>query len=132
VAHARPEAEFLTMARDIALTHHERFDGLGYPGGLVREEIPLCGRIVALADVYDALTSKRVYKPAYGHATARSIILEGKGTQFDPDVVKAFERRERDFITVRECWGQVPVGPVSLLPLSMAGDLFGGEAAVEV
>src|SRR5256885_5886217 len=55
-----------------ALTHHERFDGRGYPLGLAQQEIPLCGRIVALADVYDALTSKRVYKPAYSHATARS------------------------------------------------------------
>src|SRR5262245_23223597 len=100
VAHARPEAEFLTMARDIALTHHERYDGHGYPLGLAEEDIPLCGRIVALADVYDALTSKRVYKPAYGHSTARSIILEGVGTQFDPDIVEAFRRREEQFMTV--------------------------------
>ncbi len=127
VAHTRPEAEFLTMARDIALTHHERYDGMGYPGGLIQEEIPLCGRIVALADVYDALTSKRVYKPAYGHSTARSIILEGSGTQFDPDIVEAFQRCEQQFIAVKECWEQVPVGPASMVPLSLAGDLFGGD-----
>jgi putative two-component system response regulator len=127
VAHARPEAEFLTMARDIALTHHERYDGHGYPLGLTGEEIPLCGRIVALADVYDALTSKRVYKPAYAHATARSIILDGVGTQFDPDMVEAFQRREQQFIAVRECWNQVPVGPAAMVPLSFSGDLFGPD-----
>jgi putative two-component system response regulator len=100
VARARPEAQFLAMAKDIALTHHEHFDGAGYPRGLKGEQIPLCGRIVALADVYDALTSKRVYKPAYDHETARGIILEGKGTQFDPDVVQAFLTREHDFTAV--------------------------------
>jgi len=99
---AHPEAQFLAMARDIALTHHERFDGKGYPRGLAGEEIPLCGRIAALADVYDALTSARVYKPEFSHATARSIILEGRGTQFDPDVVEAFLRREADFLAVQK------------------------------
>jgi putative two-component system response regulator len=102
VAHARPEAQFLTMAQQIALTHHERFDGAGYPHGLKGEEIPLAGRIVALADVYDALTSKRVYKPAFSHETARSIILEGSGTHFDPRIVQAFLRREQEFIAVRQ------------------------------
>jgi putative two-component system response regulator len=129
VAHARPEAEFLTMARDIALTHHERYDGNGYPVGLAEDDIPLCGRIVALADVYDALTSKRVYKPAYGHITARSIILEGTGTQFDPDVVEAFRRREHEFIAVRECWAKAPEMSAAA-PLSVAGDLFGHDAGV--
>jgi putative two-component system response regulator len=100
VANSRPEAEFLTMAEDIALTHHEHYSGAGYPHGLKGEEIPLSGRIVAVADVYDALTSRRVYKPAYSHETARSIIIEGSGTQFDPDVVKAFLNREADFIEV--------------------------------
>src|SRR5204862_4007089 len=130
VAHARPEAEFLTMARDIALTHHERYDGHGYPIGLAEHEIPLCGRIVALADVYDALTSRRVYKPAYAHATARSIIMDGVGTQFDPDIVEAFRRREQQFIAIRECWNQVPVGPAAMVPLSLAGDLFGPDSAL--
>ncbi|HEY1598754.1 MAG TPA: HD domain-containing phosphohydrolase [Pirellulales bacterium] len=100
VATARPDAQFLRMARDIAITHHERFDGRGYPCGLKGDQIPLCGRIVALADVYDALTSKRVYKPAFDHAKARAIILEGNGTQFDPDVVQAFLLREQEFIEV--------------------------------
>jgi putative two-component system response regulator len=99
-ARAHPEAQFLTMAREIALTHHEHFDGGGYPRGLKGTDIPLCGRITALADVYDALTSKRVYKPAFPHAEARSIIIRGRGTQFDPDVLAAFLRREDDFVAV--------------------------------
>ena len=95
-----PEAIFLQMARDIAATHHERWDGSGYPAGLRGNAIPLCGRIVALADVYDALTSKRVYKSAMNHATARSIILEGSGKHFDPAIVQAFLAREADFIAI--------------------------------
>jgi putative two-component system response regulator len=97
-AKAHPEALFLAMARDIAMTHHERFDGTGYPRGLAGEEIPLSGRITALADVYDALTSERVYKSAFSHDTSRDIIVEGRGTQFDPDVVDAFLRCEKEFI----------------------------------
>lgn len=93
---------FLRLARDIALTHHERFDGSGYPSGLAGESIPLCGRVVALADVYDALTSKRVYKQAFAHDIARSIILDEKGRHFDPDVVDAFIENEDRFVAVRE------------------------------
>jgi putative two-component system response regulator len=65
------KARFLKIARDIALAHHERFDGKGYPYGLAGEDIPLAARIVAVADVYDALTSRRVYKDAYSHDVAR-------------------------------------------------------------
>jgi putative two-component system response regulator len=101
VAAVSPEAEFLTMARDIALTHHEWFDGRGYPYGTPGEQIPLSGRITALADVYDALTSKRVYKPAFSHEEARRLILEGRGTQFDPRIVDAFRALEDDFVLVR-------------------------------
>ncbi len=90
------------MARDIALTHHERFDGGGYPQGLAGEAIPLAGRIVALADVYDALTSKRVYKEAYAHKVARRIILEERGEHFDPKIVDAFVAVEREFIATRD------------------------------
>ena len=97
----RPDVEYLRMARDIAWTHHERFDGHGYPRGLAGDEIPLCGRIVALADVYDALTSHRVYKTAYSHETAKSIILEGRGKHFDPWIVDAFCAREEQFIEVQ-------------------------------
>lgn len=101
-AQAHPEASFLWMARDIAWTHHERYDGSGYPRGMAGEEIPLCGRIVSLADVYDALTTKRIYKPAYGHERARSLILEGAETHFDPDIVQAFLANEDRFEAVWE------------------------------
>jgi putative two-component system response regulator len=97
-----PGAQFLRMARDIAATHHERFDGLGYPAGLTGEEIPLCGRIVALADVYDALTSKRVYKAALTHEVARSIIVNDSGTHFDPRIVEAFLAVENEFLATRQ------------------------------
>ena len=93
-----PQAQFLIMARDIAATHHERIDGSGYPAGLCGEEIPLSGRITALADVYDALTTKRVYKDTFSHEKAKSIILEGRGSHFDPDIVDAFLKIEAQFI----------------------------------
>ena len=99
---AHPSAEFLKMARDIAWTHHERFDGDGYPRGLGGADIPLCGRIMAVADVYDALTTRRVYKPAFDHETARRILLDGRGTQFDPDVIDAFLECEVGFIKTKE------------------------------
>ena len=103
---ARPEAEFLAMGRDIAWTHHERVDGTGYPVGLKGSQIPLSGRIVALADVYDALTTKRVYKPAFSHSDSRALILEGAGTQFDNDIVEAFLANEQRFIEVYESFGE--------------------------
>ena len=90
------------MARDMAFTHHERFNGTGYPYGLAGSQIPLCGRITAVADVYDALTSKRVYKPEYSHDTSKDIISEGRGTQFDPFLVDVFLSCEEQFIQVRE------------------------------
>jgi len=92
-----PGALFLQMARDIAAAHHERFDGSGYPRRLAGEEIPLAARIVAVADVYDALTSKRVYKEAMDHEHAMMTIVQGRGTQFDPDAVDAFNRMNREF-----------------------------------
>jgi putative two-component system response regulator len=97
-----PEAEFLRMARDIALYHHERFDGKGYPQGLAGDAIPLCARIFAVADVYDALVAKRVYKAAYSHEVAKKIMLQGRGSQFDPAVVDAFLRCENVIRTVKE------------------------------
>jgi putative two-component system response regulator len=96
-----PGVRFLEMARDIAATHHERWDGSGYPEGLVGTANPLCGRIVALADVYDALTSKRVYKAAFTHEIAKSMILKDAGTHFDPDIVASFMRTEEQFIDIR-------------------------------
>jgi putative two-component system response regulator len=98
----RPETGFLRMARDIALTHHERFDGSGYPTGLAGEDIPLCGRIVALADVYDALTTKRVYKPACSHEAAVSVILEESGAHFDPAIVDSFIAADEQFSAIQQ------------------------------
>ena len=86
----------------IALTHHERFDGLGYPSGIKGDLIPLSGRIVALADLYDGLTSQRIYKSATDHQVAQSIVLQGSGTHFDPRIVKAFERTEEQFAQAAE------------------------------
>lgn len=81
---------FLTIGKEIAYHHHEKWDGSGYPNGFQKEEIPLSARIIALADVYDALTSKRAYKEAYTHQDAIRMIKKLKGTHFDPDVVDAF------------------------------------------
>jgi putative two-component system response regulator len=97
-----PKADYLRMSADIARSHHEKFDGTGYPDGLKGEEIPLSARIVALADVYDALVSKRIYKYAYKHYVARSIIESEKGKYFDPMVVDAFLESEREFIEILE------------------------------
>jgi putative two-component system response regulator len=97
-----PGVRFLQLARNIAATHHERFDGSGYPAKLVGEKIPLCGRIVALADVYDALTSKRVYKDAFGHDIAKAIIIKESGSHFDPDIVEAFVQSEGKFLAIRD------------------------------
>jgi putative two-component system response regulator len=97
-----PNATYLQMGRDIAASHHERFDGSGYPQGLAGEAIPLAGRIVALADVYDALTSKRVYKNAFTHDVARAMIIEESGAHFDPAVAEAFIKCEQQFIRIRD------------------------------
>ncbi|MFO1020848.1 MAG: response regulator [Planctomycetales bacterium] len=119
-----PDARFLQVARDIAAHHHERWDGGGYPDGLAGTKIPLCARIVSLADVYDALTSKRVYKAAFSHLVARSIILEGSGSHFDPDVVEAFQQREKEFVEIRERFSppedHASAAPASAVPTSEA------------
>ena len=83
---------FLRFAKEIAYGHHEKWDGSGYPLGLSGDDIPLSARLMALADVYDALISKRVYKPAFSHDKSVAIILEGKGSHFDPEIVDAFMR----------------------------------------
>jgi len=96
------EDTFLETATQIAFAHHEKWDGSGYPFGLARENIALAARIVAVADVYDALTCERVYKKAMPHEKARQIILEGSGTHFDPDVVDAFRRTDETIRTVAD------------------------------
>lgn len=85
----------------IAGGHHERWDGSGYPYGVSGEEIPLVARILALGDVYDALTSKRCYKDAFSHEKSRNIILEESGKHFDPEIVEAFVAQDEEFMRVR-------------------------------
>lgn len=103
-------ATFLTTAADIAMFHHERFNGEGYPSGLKAYDIPLAARIVALADVYDALTSVRVYKQAWTHNEARELIVKEKGRHFDPQVVAAFLSTEEIFGSIYESM-QTAVAP---------------------
>ena len=91
------EDDFLSMAHEIALWHHEKFDGTGYPTGIAGETIPLSARIVAVADVYDALISPRVYKSPMSHEQAATIIIKDSGTHFDPQVVAAFQSVESGF-----------------------------------
>jgi len=95
-----PKADYLKMSAEIAHYHHEKFDGTGYPNSLKGEEIPLAARMVALADVYDALVNKRVYKKAFVHDMAKSIIIKDKGTHFDPLIVDAFLSCEDKFIEI--------------------------------
>ncbi|GIW77958.1 MAG: two-component system response regulator [Phycisphaerae bacterium] len=93
---------FLRMGQEIALSHHERWDGRGYPNGLSGRDIPLSARIVAIADVYDALTSARSYKPAFSHSQAVQLIIDASDSQFDPMVVEAFAAVEETFDRIRQ------------------------------
>jgi len=93
---------FLTLGKEIAYYHHEKWNGTGYPHGLGGEDIPLSARIVAVADVYDALTSKRVYKEAFSHLQAMDMIVRDRGAHFAPDVVDAFMIHAEDFRKIRE------------------------------
>ncbi len=88
---------FLRYAREIALSHQEKWDGSGYPEGLAGEAIPVSARLMAVADVYDALISKRTYKPAFDHDTAVAIMREGRGSHFDPDILDAFLALQDEF-----------------------------------
>ena len=91
------EVEFLKMAKEIALSHQEKWDGSGYPQGLAGDDIPISARLMAVADVYDALISRRVYKQGMSHEKAVAIIVEGKGTHFDADMVDAFVELQDEF-----------------------------------
>jgi putative two-component system response regulator len=95
------DAEFIRMGETIALCHHEKWDGSGYPGGLKGMEIPVAARITAIADVFDALTSKRPYKEPFSEEKSLAIIMEGKGSHFDPDVVVAFFAIQAEIFTIK-------------------------------
>jgi len=99
----KSDGSFLRVASEIAFGHHERWDGGGYPQGIGADDIPLPARLMALADVYDALVSKRVYKPAMAHVSAVEVIAAGRGTQFDPEILDVFLETRDAFedITVR-------------------------------
>lgn len=102
---ARAEQEvgptpFISVAKEIAYGHHEKWDGSGYPQGLKGKEIPLSARLMAVADVYDALTTKRHYKEAFPHEQAETFIVEGSGTHFDPDIVNAFRQLSTTFRSI--------------------------------
>lgn len=98
------ESPIFVMAAEIALCHHEKWDGSGYPAGLAGNDIPISARLMALADVFDALICKRVYKPAFTLDEARSIIVEGSAHHFDPDIVKAFLDEYPKFIHIANTW----------------------------
>ena len=103
--------ELIDQAAEIALTHHERFDGGGYPSGLSGEAIPICGRIAAAADVFDALTSDRVYRPAFTHDQALAMMRAESGTQFDPNDPRGAPRGPRHRAVGRDARQQVVGGP---------------------
>ncbi|EEY98194.1 response regulator [Vibrio sp. RC586] len=94
--------ELINAAKEIAIGHHEKWDGSGYPLGLKGEAIPLSARLMALADVYDALICRRVYKEPMSHEAAKTIILQGAGSHFDPQIIDAFLLEEQRFISISQ------------------------------
>ena len=103
--HLLADVEDAQPGLECVLHHHEWWDGSGYPDGTSGTDIPLSARVVALADVYDALRSRRPYKPAYPHEKAREIITEGDRTHFDPEVVRVFLARAEEFRKLRDSMG---------------------------
>ncbi|MGH2926074.1 MAG: HD-GYP domain-containing protein [Solirubrobacterales bacterium] len=118
-------SELMEMAAVIALTHHERFDGTGYPRGLAGEEIPIEGRIVGVADVFDALISDRIYRPAYSLAEAVETMRLGRGTQFDPAILDALLENVDAMVLIggRSSVGPADSGDVSRLDPPLPGTL---------
>ena len=99
----KPESlRFLEVAKEIALFHHEKWDGSGYPSGLRGEAIPLSARLMALADVFDALTTARVYKKAWSVDEATALLREQRGRHFDPAVVDAYEAELPTFLRIQQ------------------------------
>ncbi len=99
---AERPVEFLILAKEIAHFHHEKWNGNGYPEGLAGDDIPISARLMALADVFDALISRRVYKAPITFETARDMIVAGRAQHFDPDVVDAFLARFDDFVQIAQ------------------------------
>ena len=98
----KTSASFLEIANDIAYYHHEKWDGSGYPEGLAGDAIPISARLMAVADVYDAIISRRAYKGAMSHEKAVAAIREGCGVHFDPELVNAFIANDEDFRLIAE------------------------------
>jgi response regulator RpfG family c-di-GMP phosphodiesterase len=107
---AGSSSPLLSMAEEIAISHHEKYDGSGYPYGVMGENIPLVGRIVAIADVFDALLTPRVYKPAFDLDNTLTIMKEGKGKHFDPNLVDAFFDILDEILTIKEDYSNHPSG----------------------
>ena len=105
------QVDFLSMSKDIAQSHQEKWDGSGYPRQLAGEAIPLSARLMALADVYDALISRRIYKPALSHEQAVAIIEAGRGAHFDPDVVDAFMAIQEEFQAIARRFSDIEAEP---------------------
>ncbi|GAA3916428.1 two-component system response regulator [Litoribacillus peritrichatus] len=100
------DSPLLAMAREIALTHHEKWDGSGYPNQLAGEDIPLVGRIVAVADVFDALTTERPYKKAWTVEKALDCLTESTGSHFDPELIPLFKKMMPKVLEIMNCWGE--------------------------
>ncbi len=104
------DAELLEMARVLALTHHEKWDGSGYPHGLAGTDIPRVGRIVAVADVFDALTSVRPYKPAWPVERALALLKESAGSHFDPALIPAFLEILPEVLAIQKRYAETEAG----------------------
>lgn len=121
------KAEYLSIGETIALCHHEKWDGSGYPNGLMGSRIPIAARITAIADVFDALTSKRPYKEPFSVEKSTALIKAGRGSHFDPDVVDAFLETEDTILDIRRQWKDEPVA----LHASKAGSHIGLHSSAE-
>ena len=113
---------FLKIAREFALTHQEKWDGSGYPRGLAGEQIPIAGRLMAVADVYDALVSRRNYKEPLSHERAASILAEGRGTHFDPDVLDVFLAHQELFKAIAKRFADAPGTGSAAMEKAAEGD----------
>lgn len=126
-------SNFLQMARQIAFSHHERWDGQGYPEGLAGEQIPLAARIVAIVDVYEALSSKRVYKEPLPHAECVEFIRQQSGKHFDPQIADVFIEIEDTIFEIGQRFGfQRPSEPASSGPTPCAAPLISPEPSTEI